>query len=47
MKSSFSNNFCILLLLERYHQNSQVTLTATGMSGLNRNVNGCPGGQRI
>ena len=35
MNNSSSNIFKILLLLERYYQNSQVVLSATGMNGLN------------
>ena len=34
MKNSPSTVFLILLLLERYHQNSQAVLAATGMNGL-------------
>ena len=35
MNNSPSNIFKILLLLERYRQNSQAVLAATGMNGLN------------
>ena len=37
MNNSPSNIFRILLLLERYHQNSQVVLAVTGMNGLKTN----------
>ena len=35
MNNSPSNIFEILLLLQRYHQNCQAVLVATGMNGLN------------
>ena len=35
MNNSPSNIFHILLLLERYHQNYQAVLAATGMNALN------------
>ena len=38
MSNSSSNIFIVFLLLERYYQNCQAILAATGMNGLSKTV---------